>query len=51
MGLGIPAACCAILGNLLGAGMTIRKGTGFIRDMLMAVLALLLAKMVLDVVS
>ena len=51
VGLGIPAACCAILGNLLGAGMTIRKGTGFIRGMLMAVLALLLAKMVLDVVS
>ena len=51
VGLGIPAACCAILGNLLGAGMTIRKGTGFIRGMLMVVLALLLAKMVLDVVS
>ena len=31
--------------------MTIRKGTGFIRGMLMVVLALLLAKMVLDVVS
>lgn len=47
--LGLPAAACAIGGNLLGAGMTIRKGTGFIRGMLMAVLALLLAKMVLDV--
>ena len=51
VGLGIPAACCAILGNLLGAGMTIRKGTGFIRGMLMVVLTLLLAKMVMDVVS
>ena len=49
--LGIPAAACAICGNLLGAGMTIRKGTGFIRGMLMVVLALLLAKMLLDVVS
>lgn len=50
-GLGIPAAGCAILGNYLGAGMTMRKGTGFIRGMLMVVLALLLAKMVLDVLS
>lgn len=49
IGLGLPAAACAIAGNLLGAGMTIRKGTGFIRGMLMTVLALLLAKMVLDV--
>ena len=48
--LGIPAACCAIAGNLLGAGMTIKKGTGFIRKMLLVVLVLLLAKMVYDVV-
>lgn len=51
IGLGIPVALFAIGGNYLGAGMTIRKGTGFIRGMLMVVLALLLAKMVLDVVS
>lgn len=49
--LGIPAAACAIAGNLLGAGMTIRRGTGFIRKMLLVVLALLLAKMLWDVVS
>ena len=49
--LGIPAAACAILGNLLGASMTLKKGAGFIRGMLLVVLALLLAKMVLDVVS
>lgn len=48
--LGLPAAVCAIAGNLLGAGMTIKKGTGFIRIMLIAVLALLLAKMLYDVV-
>lgn len=48
--LGVPAACCAICGNLLGASMTIKKGTGFIRGMLMVVLVLLLAKMVYDVV-
>ncbi|MGN1021658.1 MAG: sulfite exporter TauE/SafE family protein [Aristaeellaceae bacterium] len=49
--LGLPAAACGILGNLLGANMTIRRGSGFIRGMLMAVLALLLAKMLLDVVQ
>ena len=48
--LGIPAALCGIAGNLLGAGMTMKKGTGFIRGMLMVVLALLLAKMLWDVV-
>ena len=31
--------------------MTLKKGAGFIRGMLLVVLALLLAKMVLDVVS
>ena len=50
IGLGIPAALCGIAGNLLGAGMTMKKGTGFIRGMLMVVLALLLAKMLWDVV-
>ena len=48
--LGLPAAACGIAGNLLGAGMTIKRGTGFIRWMMMAVLALLLAKMVWDMV-
>ena len=49
--LGIPAAACAILGNILGAGMTLKRGTGFIRRMLIVVLALLLAKMCYDVLS
>ena len=47
--LGLPAAVCGIAGNWLGAGLTMKKGAGFIRYMLLAVLALLLAKMVLDV--
>lgn len=47
--LGLPAAVCGIAGNWLGAGLTVKKGAGFIRRMLLAVLALLLAKMVLDV--
>lgn len=50
IGLGIPAAVCAIGGNLLGASMTMKRGTGFIRKMLIVVLALLLAKMVYDMV-
>ena len=48
--LGLPAAACGIAGNLLGAGMTIKRGSGFIRGMLMIVLALLLAKMILDMI-
>lgn len=48
IGLALPAGLCGILGNWLGAGITIRKGAGFIRVMLLAVLALLLAKMVVD---
>ena len=49
--LALPAACCGILGNLLGASLTISKGTKFIRVMMLVVLALLLAKMLLDVVQ
>lgn len=49
--LGLPAALCAMAGGYLGAGMTIRRGAAFIRWMLMAVLSLLLAKMIFDVVT
>ena len=47
--LALPAALCGIAGNWLGAGLTMKKGAGFIRYMLLIVLVLLLAKMVLDV--
>ena len=47
--LALPAALCGIAGNWLGASLTVKKGTGFIRGMLLVVLALLLAKMVVDV--
>ena len=46
-----PAALCGMAGNFIGASMTMKKGTGFIRGMLMVVLALLLAKMLFDVVK
>lgn len=49
--LALPAAACGVLGNLLGASLTISKGTKFIRVMMLVVLALLLAKMLLDVVQ
>ena len=49
--LGLPAACCSVCGGLLGAGVTIKRGTGFIRKMLIAVLALLLAKMIYDILA
>ncbi|MBQ8554981.1 MAG: TSUP family transporter [Clostridia bacterium] len=47
--LGLPAALCGMAGNWLGAGLTMKRGAGFIRYMLLVVLVLLLAKMVLDV--
>lgn len=49
--LGLPAALCGIAGNLLGASMTIHKGTKFIHRMLIVVLTLLLIKMVGDVIA
>lgn len=51
LALGIPAAFCSVMGGLLGAKMTISKGAGFVRRMMLVVLALLLAKMLFDVVS
>ena len=47
--LALPAALCGMAGNWLGASLTVKKGVGFIRYMLLVVLVLLLAKMVLDV--
>jgi len=49
--LGLPAAICSMVGGYLGAGMTIKRGSGFIRKMLVVVLCLLLAKMIWDVLT
>lgn len=49
--LGLCAAGFSVLGNLLGASFTVRRGAGFVRGMLLCVMTLLLAKMVLDVVT
>lgn len=48
--LGLPAALCGVAGNWLGAGLTMKRGAGFIRALLLVVLGLLLAKMVYDVI-
>ena len=48
--LGIPAAACAMAGGFLGSRATIRVGGGMVRGMTMCVLALLLAKMVVDMI-
>ena len=46
--LALPAAAFGIAGNTLGANLAIRKGAPFIRALLLAVLALLLLKLVID---
>ena len=46
--LALPAGLCAVAGGLTGASLTLKKGSGFIRKMLLAVLALLLVKIAAD---
>ena len=48
--LGLPAGLCAMLGAALGSRMTLRRGGRFVRGMMLGVLALLLAKMLWDMV-
>jgi len=48
--LGIPAGACGMLGAFLGSKLTIRKGGKLIRGMMFAVLALLLLKILYDLV-
>ncbi len=46
--LAIPAACCTIAGNWLGSRLAIRNGVKVIRPVMFAVLALLFAKIIVD---
>lgn len=48
--LGFPAGGCAMLGAFLGSRLTIRRGGRFVRYMMLVVLALLLAKLCLDMI-
>ena len=49
--LGLPAAIFTILGAQVGSSLVIHRGARFIRHMLLVVLALLLARMLIDVLS
>ncbi len=48
--LGLIAGACAMLGAFLGSRLAIRRGGGVVRGMMLAVLALLLAKLCLDMI-
>lgn len=49
--LGLPAGLCSMAGAALGSRLTIRKGSKFIRTMMVIVLSLLLVKMVTDMLQ
>ena len=49
--LGLPAGLCAMAGAAIGSRMTIRKGSKFIRGMMLFVLTLLLVKMITDMLQ
>ena len=49
--LGLPAGACAMLGAWFGSKMTIRHGGKVVRTVMLVVLALLLAKMLMDVLG
>lgn len=48
--LGLCAGACAMLGAFLGSRLAIRRGSGLVRGMMLTVLALLLAKLCLDMI-
>lgn len=47
-GLAIPCAFCAILGNLVGSKLAVKNGIAIVRPMMLFVVALLLVKVVWD---
>ena len=49
--LGLPAGLCAMAGAALGSRLTIRRGAKVVRIVMLSVLALLLAKMLADVLG
>jgi uncharacterized protein len=46
--LAIPAAFCSVAGHWIGSGLAIKKGSKFIRPVMLFVLALLFSKLVFD---
>ena len=49
--VGIPAAICGIAGNYVGSGLALKKGAKIIRPMFFVVLALLLLRLVTDMMG
>ena len=49
--LGLPAAVCGIAGNYVGSGLALKKGAKIIRPMFFVVLALLLLRLVTDMIG
>ena len=49
--LGLPAGLCAMIGAQLGSRLTLKKGSRFVRGMMLCVLFLLLAKMITDMLQ
>ena len=49
--LGLPAGLCAMMGAQLGSRLTLKKGSRFVRGMMLCVLFLLLAKMITDMLQ
>lgn len=47
-GIAVPVTLCGMLGGYMGAGMAIKKGSRFIRPMMLFIAFLLIIKMILD---
>ena len=46
--IAIPAAICNIAGNYIGAGLAVKKGSKFIRPVMITVVVMLLGKTFID---
>ncbi len=46
--LGIPAACCTIAGNYLGAHLAIKNGAKIIKPIIVVVIVLLMIKIITE---
>ena len=49
--LGVPLAFCAILGQFIGSGLALKKGVKIVRPMIVVVIALLMAKILYDLIA
>ena len=49
--LAIPAMCCSVAGGWLGARLALRKGAGFIRWVMLGVLAVMTVKLAVDLLA